>query len=225
MIKILIVEDDLTMSRALGELLMQEGFDCDRALTQKEAQEKIAENIYDLVLIDLMLPDGNGFAVFSAVKAKSDAPVIFLTASTDEYSTVTGLDMGADDYIEKPYRPRELISRIRSVLRRTGKAQSIVNLAGLVIDTEKAHVTKNGQEVFLSALEYKILLVFAANTGKVLSRNKILCEIWDVAGDFVNDNTLTVYIKRLRDKIEDDPQDPKIIRTVRGIGYKAGEDR
>ena len=147
-------------------------------------------------------------------------PVIFLTASADETSVVTGLDMGADDYISKPFRPRELVSRIRSVLRRCGRSQSVVQLGSLSVDMEKGVVLKNGQVAYLSALEYRLLLIFLNNRGVVLSRSKLLEAIWDVAGDFVNDNTLTVYIKRLREKIEDDPQNPRIIRTVRGLGYK-----
>ena len=139
----------------------------------------------------------------------------------DEYSVVTGLDLGADDYIGKPFRPRELVSRIRSVLRRCGKAQNIIELGDVTIDTAGGTVRKEGQELFLSALEYRLLLAFANHKGNVLSRNQLLEEIWDVAGEFVNDNTLTVYIKRLREKIETDAANPTIIKTVRGLGYRA----
>ncbi len=173
------------------------------------------------MLLDVSLADGNGFSVCAAIKANSDLPVIFLTASGDEYSVVTGLDLGADDYIGKPFRPRELMSRIRSVLRRCGKTVSILELGDVRIDTAGGSVSKNGQDIFLSALEYRILLVFANHKGRVLSRSKLLEEIWDFAGEFVNDNTLTVYIKRLREKIESDPQNPKIIKTIRGLGYRA----
>ena len=151
--------------------------------------------------------------------------MIFLTASADEFSVVTGLDIGADDYIEKPYRPRELISRIKSVLRRTGKSQSVLTLGNVSVDMDKGVVTKNGKDIFLSALEYRLFLVFLNNPSVTLTRNKLLSEIWDIAGDFVNDNTLTVYIKRLREKVEDDIQNPKIILTVRGLGYKLGEQK
>lgn len=223
MINILIVEDDINITLPLKEILLREGFTAESASGQKEALGLISEKSFDLALIDIMLPDGNGFAVFSAVRERADTPVIFLTASGDEYSVVTGLDMGADDYIEKPYRPRELISRIKSVLRRRGKAQSVVRIGNLSVDMDKGVVTKNGKDVFLSALEYRLLLVFLQNPSSVLTRNKLLGEIWDIAGDFVNDNTLTVYIKRLRDKIEDDPQNPSVILTVRGMGYKLGE--
>ena len=153
-------------------------------------------------------------------KAEFDIPVIFLTASGDEFSTVTGFDLGADDYIPKPFRPRELISRIRNVLRLTGSMGKTVKLGDVVVDTEKGTAVKNNRDLFLSALEYRLLLFFINNRGIVLTRERLLDAIWDVAGEYVNDNTLTVYIKRLREKIEDDPADPKIILTVRGTGYK-----
>lgn len=223
MIKILIIEDDVTIVKNLSELLRQEGFDTDSALSCKEAETKIETAQFDLVLLDVLLPDGNGFALCKRIKSITDCPVIFLTASADEFSVVTGLDIGADDYIDKPYRPRELISRIKSVLRRTGKSQSVLTFGNVSVDMDKGIVTKNGKDVFLSALEYRLFLVFLNNPGITLTRNKLLSEIWDIAGDFVNDNTLTVYIKRLREKIEDDIQNPEIILTVRGLGYKLGE--
>lgn len=223
MIKILIIEDDSAIVRNLSELLRQEGFAVSCALNCNDALNKLEGTSFDLVLLDVLLPDGNGFALCKRIKSVTDCPVIFLTASSDEFSVVTGLDIGADDYIEKPYRPRELISRIKSVLRRSGKSQSTVRAGSIIVDIDKGTVTKNGRDVFLSALEYKLLLVFLNNPDVILTRNKLLSEIWDVAGDFVNDNTLTVYIKRLRDKIEDDVQNPRIILTVRGIGYKTGE--
>ena len=147
--------------------------------------------------------------------------MIFLTASGDEYSVVTGLDMGAEDYIRKPFRPRELISRIRAVLRRTGGSRSVFDFYGVRVDTDKALVSRDGKEIVLSALEYRLLLIFCQNKGNVIARERLLADLWDVAGDFVNDNTLTVYIKRLREKIEDDPAKPERIKTVRGIGYRA----
>lgn len=223
MIKILIIEDDATIVKNLSELLRQEGFAIDSALNCKEAENKIETKQFDLVLLDVLLPDGNGFSLCKKIKSVTAYPVIFLTASADEFSVVTGLDIGADDYIEKPYRPRELISRIKSVLRRTGKSQSMLTLGNISVDMDKGVVTKNGKDVFLSALEYRLFLVFLNNPGVTLTRNKLLSEIWDIAGDFVNDNTLTVYIKRLREKVEDDIQNPKIILTVRGLGYKLGE--
>ncbi len=219
MTRILIVEDDSAIARNLTDFLRDEGFDAVAVPGAAAALETVDES-FDLALLDVGLPDGNGFALCSAIKQRFGTPIIFLTASGDEFSVVTGFDLGADDYIAKPFRPRELASRIRSVLRRAGRASSVVEVEGLRVDTVKAQVTKNGREVYLSALEYKLLLVFLNNRGQVLSRAKLLDEIWDVGGDFVNDNTLTVYIKRLRDKIEDDPAEPRIIKTVRGLGYK-----
>lgn len=220
MISILLVEDDGSIVENLTEFLAGEGFRVDASSGQREALDRLETGTYDLVLLDISLSEGNGFAVCSYIKKNMDTAVIFLTASGDEYSVVSGLDMGADDYISKPFRPRELVSRINSVLRRTGKAQSVLEAGSVTIDTTKAVVRKNGEEIFLSALEYRILLVLFNNKGVLLGRERLLEEIWDVAGDFVNDNTLTVYIKRIREKIEDDPASPKIIQTVRGIGYK-----
>ena len=217
--KLLLVEDDRSIVSNLTAFLNSEGFSVTAASGQRDAETRLAEGSFDLVLADIALADGNGLAVCGIAKQKG-LPVIFLTASADETSVVTGLDMGADDYISKPFRPRELVSRIRSVLRRCGRSQSVVQLGSLSVDMEKGVMLKNGQVAYLSALEYRLLLIFLNNRGVVLSRSKLLEAIWDVAGDFVNDNTLTVYIKRLRKKIEDDPQNPRIIRTVRGLGYK-----
>ncbi|MBR2411711.1 MAG: response regulator transcription factor [Clostridia bacterium] len=222
MIKILTVEDDPLILKNLSELLKNEGFESQQAVSVNEAKEILSEKKFDLILLDILLPDGNGFSLFSMIKSITDTPVIFLTASADEFSVVTGLDMGADDYIEKPFRPRELISRIKTVLRRSGRTGSTVKIQDITVDMDKGTVFKGGNEVFLSALEYKLLLVFTGNPDTVLTRSKLLSEIWDWGGDFVNDNTLTVYIKRLREKIEDDAAQPKIILTVRGLGYKLG---
>lgn len=221
--KILVVEDDTLIVRNLSELLRQEGFAVTTASGQKEALQA-AENVgFDLALLDISLLDGNGFSLCKSLKERYQLPVIFLTATDDEASVVMGLDMGADDYIIKPFRPMEMISRIKSVLRRTGRAQAVFEIGNLRVDSVRGTVHKNGKEVYLSALEYRLLLVFLNNRGVVLSRSKLLESIFDIAGEFVNDNTLTVYIKRLRDKIEDDPQNAQIIRTVRGIGYKVGD--
>lgn len=220
MAKIFLVEDDKGIVENLKEFLSGEGFFVDAVAGQREALERLESETFDLVLLDISLSEGNGFAVCSYVKQNMDIPVIFLTASGDEYSVVSGLDMGADDYISKPFRPRELVSRINSVLRRAGKVQSVLESGGVSIDTTKAVVTKEGEEIYLSALEYRILLVLFNNKGMILTRERLLEEIWDVAGEFVNDNTLTVYIKRLREKIEANPAQPEIIRTVRGMGYK-----
>ncbi len=218
--RILLVEDDPDILDNLTSFLHGEQFAVDTACGQKTALEQISRNDYDLVLLDVSLKDGNGFGVCTAIKSNSQIPVIFLTASDDEYSVVTGLDLGADDYITKPFRPRELVSRIRSVLRRCGGSSPVLSCQGLSVDTGRGLVSKNGREVILSALEYRLLLYFFHNRGHILSRNQLLEEIWDVAGEFVNDNTLTVYIKRIREKIEDDPADPQMIKTVRGLGYR-----
>ncbi len=218
--KILLVEDDSEIVARLTEFLNSEGFSIKNAMGQKDALAMLAEEAFDLVLLDISLSDGNGFAVCKAIKADYGLPVIFLTASDDEYNTVTGFELGADDYISKPFRPRELVSRIKNILRLTGGAGSTIRLGSLTVDTVRGTASKNGHDLYLSALEYRLLLVFLNNRGAVLSRARLLESIWDIAGEFVNDNTLTVYIKRLREKIEDDPQEPSIIKTVRGLGYR-----
>lgn len=217
--RILLVEDDPGIVKTLTEFLNDEGFQVLSASGQTAAIELFDREAFDLVLLDVSLAEGNGFSTCASLKSKSNVPVIFLTASGDEGSTVAGLDIGADDYIAKPFRPRELVSRIRNSLRRSGN-RSLVRLGSVAVDTDKGVVTKNGAEIALSALEYRILLTFIANRGRMLSRAYLLDEVWDMAGDFVNDNTLTVYIKRLRGKIEDDPGNPEIIKTIRGMGYR-----
>lgn len=168
------------------------------------------------------MPDGNGFAVCTEIKQTQGIPVIFLTASGDEASVVTGLNMGADDYITKPFRPRELIARINATLRKADLEPSVFDRNGLVVDIASGIVKKNGNEVFLSALEYRLLLIFINNPRNIITRERLLDELWDAAGEFVNNNTLTVYIKRLREKIEDNPAKPQIILTVHGTGYRLG---
>ncbi len=217
---ILLVEDDKSIVTNLTEYLTGEGLNVSSASGQTTALDILSQKQIDLVLLDVSLAEGNGFSACSAIKAQYQIPVIFLTASGDEFSTVTGFDLGADDYIAKPFRPRELVSRIKNVLRLTGSTGKTVKLGEVMVDTEKGTATKNGNDLYLSALEYRLLLVFINNRGIVLSRTKLLESIWDIAGEFVNDNTLTVYIKRLREKIEDDPANPAIIKTVRGLGYK-----
>ena len=223
--KILFVEDDRIIASGLCYSLEQEGYDVTHCLNAESARNAISQDEFDLALLDLSLPDGSGYEICTLIKEKKDIPVIFLTAIDDEVNVVMGLDMGADDYITKPFRVRELLSRIKTVMRRYGKtdpSKSISEFCGLKIDPARAKVYKNGEEIILTSLEYRLLLIFANNPGKVLSRNQILENLWDFAGDFVNDNTLTVYIKRVREKIEDDPQSPRIIKTIRGIGYMGG---
>ncbi len=225
MAHILLVEDDIGIVSNLTEFLQKEGF----SITSVDGQEKAlsllkeSPDAFDLMLLDVSLAEGNGFALCRAVKSNTSLPVIFLTASGDEYSVVAGLDLGADDYIAKPFRPRELVSRIHNILRRYGKANALLEYKGLSVDIGKGTVAKDGREVLLSALEYRLLLHFMNHKGMVLTRNQLLDTLWDMAGEFVNDNTLTVYIKRLREKIEENPQNPELIKTVRGMGYRMGD--
>lgn len=220
MTEILLVEDDKGIVANLTEYLTSEGYSVKSASGQAGAMKLLESERFDLALLDISLSDGNGFAVCSAIKADYGIPIIFLTASSDEYSTVTGFEIGADDYISKPFRPRELVTRIRNILRLTRGAGTAIHIGELTVDTVKGTVNKNGRDLYLSALEYRLFLVFLSNRGMVLTRSQLLEAIWDIAGEFVNDNTLTVYIKRLREKIEDDPQNPTVIKTVRGLGYK-----
>lgn len=221
--RIFLVEDDKAIAKNLILLLRSEGFTVTHAHTRSDAIAALVDNKFDLALVDISLPDGNGFTVCTEIKETQDVPVIFLTAFGDEASVVTGLNMGADDYITKPFRPRELIARIRTALRKSGRSPSAFEICGLHVDMASGIVKKNGSEVFLSALEYRLLLVFINNPKSIITRSRLLDELWDAAGEFVNDNTLTVYIKRLREKIENNPASPQIILTVRGMGYRLGD--
>lgn len=202
MTRIFLVEDDKAIAKNLTLLLRSEGFTVSHAATRGEASAMLAGNLFDLALVDIALPDGNGFTVCTEIKERYQIPVLFLTASGDEASVVTGLNMGADDYITKPFRPRELIARIRAALRKQERAGQAFEVCGLCVDTASGVVTKYGREIFLSALEYRLLLIFMNNPKNIITRSRLLDELWDAAGEFVNDNTLTVYIKRLREKIE-----------------------
>lgn len=217
---ILIIEDDETICLSLKYYLEQEKFqimtcDNDECLNYLD---KI-----DLILLDINLPTISGFELFNKIKKIKDVPIIFLTAFDLENDVVKGLDMGADDYIIKPFKSRELLSRIRNVLRRRKNISNIINFGNVTIDLNQAKVFKNGTYVLLTSLEYKILITLALNPDKVFSHEKLLADIWEVNEEYVYDNTLTVYIKRIRDKIEDNPNDPKIIITVRGLGYRIGK--
>lgn len=226
--KVLLVEDDAMIASGLTYALEQEGYEVLAAATVSAALAALRQGEVSLVLLDVGLPDGDGYAVCRAAKQETDLPVIFLTAVEDEGNVVKGLDMGADDYITKPFRIRELLSRIRSVLRRCeGRTKRDADESELCFGTLRilpraAKVQKDGQDVPLTGMEYRLLLRLAQHPGQVFSRNQLLEGIWDVSGDFVNDNTLTVYIKRLREKLEDDPAHPELIRTVRGLGYCLG---
>lgn len=219
--RIFVLEDDEAIGIGLSYTLESEKYEVTLVKTVAEAKKTVENEEFDLYILDLTLPDGNGYEVCSLIKSTGDLPVIFLTAYDDEINVVTGFELGADDYISKPFRVRELLARVKSVLRRYSKdnADGIVKIGELSVNTAEARVLLRGEEVILTAMEYRLLLSFVNNQGTVLTRRKLLEEIWDVDGDFVNDNTLTVYIKRLRDKIENDPNDPQYIKTVRGMGY------
>lgn len=218
---IFLLEDDNAIGIGLSYSLKNEGYSVTIAKTVEEALEIIRNKSFTLYILDLTLPDGSGYDVCTQIKKQGDLPVIFLTAYDDEVNVIMGLELGADDYISKPFRVKELLARIKTVLRRYNKdtADGMINIGNIRINTNEAKVYKDSKEVILTAMEYRLLLIFINNRGIVLSRQKLLEDIWDVAGDFVNDNTLTVYIKRLRDKIEEDPASPNIIKTVRGLGY------
>lgn len=218
--RILLVEDDASIVRALSELLRAEGYEVVDAARQDDAIRLLERDRFDLALLDVTLAQGTGFAVCAAARdAAPGMPVIFLTASDDEYSTVMGLDMGAVDYVAKPFRVRELLSRIKAALRRTGVATQKLHLGPVEIDLGAATARKKGVELDLSALEYRLLLHFAQHAGRLVTRDALRNVIWDDAGEFVSDNALNVYIRRLREKIEDDPASPRYILTRRGVGY------
>ncbi len=219
--KILIVEDDTTIALGLQFSLQQEGYDATVINTVSQANEYLNNANVDLAILDISLPDGTGYELCKKIKSMSDTPVIFLSAADEEVNIVMGLQLGADDYVLKPFRLKELLLRVKNVINRNQpKEESLIHIEDITIDTKAARVTKARKEVFLSALEYRLLVILATHRGQMLNRNQLLESIWDIGGSFVNDNTLTVYIKRLRDKIEDDPSIPKIIFTVRGLGYK-----
>ena len=220
--RILLVEDDPVISDHLSVILKSEGFFVHAVRGEQDARAALSEIGTDLLLVDLALSDGSGFGVFHAA-AERNLPVVFLTASDEEATVVQALDMGAADYISKPFRPRELISRLRGVLRRSGKAGGALCVGRLRVDPEKAQASISGKALSLSALEYRLLLRLAANPGRILTRDELLQELWDAGGDFVNDNTLSVYVKRLRDKLEHADESDVCIQTFRGQGYALGE--
>ena len=225
MTKILLVEDDRNIAITISYYLQQEGFTINTAKTVKEGIEKIKNNEYDLMLLDINLPDGTGYALYQEMKNMQEIPTIFLTALDEEKDIVKGFDLGADDYITKPFHAGELLSRIKNVLRHNIKnakkeIEEKIKIKNVEINLSCGKVLKEGKEIELTALEYKILVMLFENRGKMITREQILSYIWDSEENFVNDNTLTVYIKRIREKIEDNPNKPEIIRTVRGVGYK-----
>lgn len=219
--RILLVEDDEQLAKFLMRFLNSEGYQTDYANGQRDALRLFQENTYDCILLDISLKDGSGYSVCAAVKAANDTPVIFITASADEACTVAGFEIGADDYIGKPFGTRELLARMKNVMRRAQKSSPLLRCGNVTIDPIKGIVYKNGSEIAMSALEYRLLLVFISNKNQMLSRDRLAEELWSLTKEYVSDNTLSVYIRRLREKIEDNPQEPHLILTVRGLGYKA----
>lgn len=220
--RLLLVEDDRSIVENLTAFLQLEGFTVRAVSGEKLSVRLLSDWHPDLVLLDLSLSDGSGFGVFHAAH-QCKIPAIFLTASDDENTVVRALDMGAEDYIAKPFRPKELLSRIRKVLRKSGSTQPVLSVGPLQVNPETAVVLLDGKELNLSALEYRLLLRLIHKKGQLLTRDELLQELWDAGGDYVNDNTLTVYIKRLRDKISTDPSSAAYIQTVRGQGYCLGK--
>lgn len=217
-IKILLVEDNEAIILGLKYLLEEERFSCTVARGYGEATEVYHAMEPDLVLLDISLPDGDGYALCRLFKKEQDVPVIFLTAKEEEKDVVQGFELGADDYIIKPFRNRELISRIRNVLRRNGKYNEVLKCGFLKMDTRTGRVYSGGEEINLTKLEYRILHIMMAHAGKLFTRDEILSAVWDASGNFVNDNTLTVTMKRIREKVGD--QEGSLIKTVRGMGYR-----
>lgn len=213
---ILLVEDDVSIQNSLSLYLKENGYETVCAGTIAQARQ-LVETDPDLILLDVTLPDGDGLSFLRSLH--KDIPVIFLTARDDENLQIQSFDLGAEDYVEKPFSPQVLLSRIRNVLRRRHQMAPLV-IDGLVIDMATARVSRDGSEIVLSAMEYRLLQIFLENRGKLLSREFLLDEIVEACGDYVNDNTLSVYIRRLRSKIEKDPVHPTILQTVRGLGYR-----
>lgn len=223
MTKILYVEDNDIISSEIKKYLENENIDTHIAKTVLEAKKLVLANIYNLILLDIMLPDGDGIEFYKYIKQKYNIPIIFLTAKNSEDDIVKGIDLGADDYIVKPFKMRELTSRIKNIIKKKDKVKAIV-VDNVLFDQENNVILKSGNAISLTALEYKILTILFENINRIVTREFLLERIWDISSNFVNDNTLTVYIKRLREKIEDDPNNPKIIKTIKGMGYKIEEN-
>ena len=221
--KILLLEDDLSLINGLSFAFKKQGYELDNARTVKEAQKFWKERKYDMLVIDVTLPDGSGFDFCKEVRQTSKVPIIFLTALDDEINTIMGLDMGADDYITKPFKLGVLLSRINALLRRAkdfSSEDTQLCSNGIVINLLQSEVLKGNEVLDLTAGEYKLLCLFMQNPNIVLTKEQILDKLWDCEGNFIDNSTLTVYIRRLRMKVEDNPSEPKMLLTVRGIGYK-----
>lgn len=222
--KILYIEDNEIIAGEIKKYLKKENIDTDIATTIREAERLISNNVYSLILLDIMLPDGDGMEFYRYTKQKYNVPTIFLTAKSSEDDIVRGIDLGADDYIVKPFSMRELTSRIKNAIKRKNGSE-VIDIKNILFDGQNNVILKDGKLVDLTALEYRILTILFENINKIVTREYLLERIWDISSNFVNDNTLTVYIKRIREKIEDDPNSPKIIKTVRGMGYKIEKDK
>jgi DNA-binding response OmpR family regulator len=223
--RILLVEDDESLHRGIQFTLQQEGFDTRGARTLAEARGAIGDDAFVLILLDVQLPDGNGFDFCSEVRRSSDVPIIFLTASDQEIDVVRGLDLGGDDYITKPFRLREFLSRVHAVLRRRSapvpaQISSVSPSSTFILHAEEMRLEKEGRDIPLSLTEYRLLSLFLANPRVVLSKEQIIHKVWPDGVEILDDNTVAVNVRRLREKIEDDPQNPQMITTVRGAGYR-----
>ncbi|WP_413408843.1 response regulator transcription factor [Paenibacillus amylolyticus] len=221
--RLLLVEDDDNLVFGIQYTLSNEGYEVVVAGNLEEARQALQAKSIDLILLDVTLPDGSGYQLCSEIRVTSQVPIIFLTALDEEANVVAGLDLGADDYVTKPVRTKELISRIKAVLRRNNKGKQEVSLwisDNIQVRILEGTVLKYNSEVTLTALEYRLLLMLISHPKQICSRSSILNHLWDLSGDFIDDNTLSVHIRRLREKVEDIPAAPQYIVTVRGIGYK-----
>ena len=228
MCKILLLEDDVSLIDGLVYSLERNGFSLDVVRTVKDAENYLSKHEYDLLLLDVTLPDGTGFEVCEQVrKIGSDVPIIFLTAADEEINVIRGLDSGGDDYITKPFKLGELCSRINALLRRAGmktkKDTSVLHAGNITIDLLSSRVLFKNKTLDLTAAEYRLLCLLIRNVNMVVTRNMILDELWDGSGNFVDDNTLSVYIRRLREKVETDPSHPEHLMTVLGFVYRWNE--
>ena len=223
MSRILLLEDDLSLINGLSFAFKKQGYELTIARTLKEAEMLWGDDKYELLVLDVSLPDGTGFEFCEKVRQVSKVPIIFLTASDEEMSIIMGLDIGGDDYITKPFKLGVLVSRINALLRRArdfGVVDTELQSNGIRVHLLQGQVYKNGDLLDLTVAEYKLLCIFVKNPNVVLTKEQILDKLWDCDGNYVDNNTLTVYIRRLRIKIEDDPGKPNRIITVRGMGYK-----
>lgn len=226
MTKILLVEDDLTLAMGIEYSLESENYQVDLANNYAQGKKLVDKGKYDLIILDIQLPDGNGFDLCKYIRKDRETPIIFLTAKDEEVNIVMGLDIGGDDYITKPFRIGELISRIKAVLRRTSKSREpdILRSKDIRVNLLETKVVKGDQLISLTPSEYKLLIILMKNPQKTLSRSNIVENLWGIDGDFLDDNSLSVYIRRLREKIEEDSSKPKYIKTIRGIGYSWDKD-